>query len=101
MSQVMTILEAHVAPEQAAALEQAYNKTISAEGRAGSEPVQSFLIRSTDDATLWRILSVWSSREALLKMRSTTPVPLGIQIFRAAGVTPAFTLFTIEDGFRD
>jgi quinol monooxygenase YgiN len=99
MSKVMTILEAHVAPEKAAALEHAYAEMTGSAELRGSEPVQSFLIHSTSDATLWRILSVWSSREALDKMRSTTAVPAGVLMYRAAGAEPALTVFQVANGF--
>jgi quinol monooxygenase YgiN len=99
MSAVTTILEAHVAPEKAAVLERVYAEMISTTERRVSEPVQSFLIRSTSDATLWRILSVWSSREALDTMRSRPETPAGVVMFRTAGAEPVLSVYTIENGF--
>lgn len=95
MAKIITILEAQVAPEKAAALEQAYSDISRSAGRVDGEPLQSFLMRGTSDATLWRILTVWSSREALDKMRSMPGLPVGVQIFRAVGAEPALSVFQV------
>ena len=89
---VMTILEGHVAPEKAAALEQAY--------RAGTQSlppqiVQTFLIHSTAEPRLWRILTVWRSREALDEYRRSRETPGGVLMFRAAGAEPALSIFDV------
>jgi quinol monooxygenase YgiN len=89
---VMTILEAHVAPEKWAALEQAF-----ATGTEHIPPqlVQTFLIRSAADSTLWRIVSVWHSREALEEMRRSTETPGGVLMFRAASAEPKLSIFDV------
>ena len=99
MANVMTILEAHVDPDKAAMLEQAYADGTASPERRGQGPVESFLIHSTSDPTLWRILSVWISREALDEMRRTTAVPAGVLMFRAAGAEPTLSVFQITNGF--
>ena len=91
---VMTILEAHVTPENSAALEQAY--------AAGTEHLppqllQTFLVHSTPDSTLWRIVGLWDSREALEEMRRSTETPAGVLMFRAAGVEPTLAVFDVAD----
>jgi len=90
---VMTILEAHVAPENWAALEAAY--------RAGTEDpppqlVETFLIHSNPDSTLWRIVGVWPSREALEEMRQSAETPGGVLMFRAAGAEPTLAVFDVD-----
>ncbi len=89
---VMTILEAHVAPEKWAALEQAF-----ATGREQIPPqlAQTFLIHSAADSTLWRIVSVWHSREALEEMRRSTETPGGVLMFRAASAEPKLSIFDV------
>jgi heme-degrading monooxygenase HmoA len=88
---VMTILEGHVAPEKADALERAYREALNE-----SDPglVQTFLLHSSADSTLWRIATVWSSREALAEMRKLG-TPRGVLIFRAAGAEATLSVFDI------
>jgi quinol monooxygenase YgiN len=59
----MTTLEAHVAPENWSILEQAY-RDATMRGRP-AEMLQTYLIQSVSDPTLWRIVVLWPSREAL------------------------------------
>lgn len=90
---VMSILEAHVGPEQWAALQHAY------ETRAGVLPpqiVESFLAQSAADSTVWRILTVWRSREALEQMRQSGETPTGVLIFRDAGAEPSLAIFSVR-----
>ena len=90
---VMSILEAHVVPEQWTALQRSY------ETRAGILPpqiVESFLAQSATDSRLWRILTVWRSREALEQMRQSRETPTGILIFRDAGAEPSLAIFSIR-----
>jgi len=89
---VMTMLEAQVAPDKWVALEEAYQ-----EGIRHIDPglVQTFLVHGVKDSGLWRILTVWESREALDKMRQSGETPRGVLIFRAASAEPALTIFDI------
>ena len=89
---VMTILEAHVAPENWAALEQAYQQ---GSGRRPEQMVQSFLVRSAEDPMLWRGISVWRSREALDEYRRSVETPGGVLMFRAAGAEPRLSSFDV------
>src|SRR5881398_2957048 len=82
---VMTILEAHVAPEQWSALEQAYQQ---ARGDLPAQMVETFLVHSVDEPLVWRGISVWHSREALDEYRRSTEVPGGVLMFRAVGAEP-------------
>ncbi len=89
---VMTILEGRVLKENRPALEQAYLEAAEVE-----EPglVRSYLIHATREADLWRILTIWSSREALDAMRKSQETPRGVLIFRSAGSEPALAIFEI------
>ena len=93
---VMTILEAHVAPEKWANLQQAYQA-----GSANLPPqmVQTFLIQSTTEPTLWRGMSIWHSREALEEYRRSVDTPGGVLMFRAAGAEPTLSIFDIAAHF--
>ncbi len=89
---VMTILEAHVAPEKRAALEQAFQTSIQ---HLDTGIVQTFLVHDAKDPTLWRIMTVWSSREALDAMRQSGETPRGVLMFREAGAEPTLSVFNI------
>ncbi len=91
---VITMLEAHVEPEKWAALEQKYSEVL----KEGLTPglVQTFLLRGTSDPTLWRIATVWSSREALDEMRRSGTTPAGVLIFRAANAEPTLSIFEVR-----
>lgn len=89
---VMTILEGRVSKENWPALEQAYLK-----GSEQREPglVQSYLIHATKESDLWRILTLWSSREALDEMRKSVETPLGVLMFHSAHSEPVLSVFDI------
>jgi hypothetical protein len=57
--------------------------------------VESFLARDSGDDTLFRIITVWSSREALEEMRASVDKPKGVQFFKAAGAAPLFAILDI------
>lgn len=87
---IITVLEATVSLDRADALVSAYRQGITA-----LEPglVETSLVRSTADPTVWRIHTVWRDRDALQKMRESGQTPRGILFFRAAGAEPALSVF--------
>jgi hypothetical protein len=89
---VLTRLEAHVAPAREAELQSAYGQA----AREALPPglVRSCLLRAANDSTLWTIETLWESRAALDAMRGKG-TPRGVQIFRAAGAEPTFTLLEV------
>ena len=89
---VMTILEARVLKENWSTLEQVYQG-----GAQHRDPglEQSFLIHSSKDVELWRILTVWHSREALDEMRKSNETPRGVLMFRSAKAEPTLSIFNI------
>ena len=89
---VMTILEAQVAPNQWAALERTYNEAIQ---KLDAGIVQTWLIHGLKESNLWRILTVWESRDALDTMRQSGETPRGVLIFRVADAEPTLTVFDI------
>lgn len=91
---ILTVLEAHVPPDGAAALRAAY---AAAEGEplpAGL--VRTELLRDARDETRWRIQTWWASRAALDAMRGAG-TPAGVLMFRAAGAEPTLAIFEVVD----
>jgi heme-degrading monooxygenase HmoA len=89
---VITILEAHVAPDKAARLEAAYRQGIE---HLDPGIVQTFLLRGVADSALWRIVTVWQSRATLDEMRRSGSTPRGVLMFRAADAEPALSVFDV------
>jgi quinol monooxygenase YgiN len=87
---VMTVLEAHVPVERADALRRA-NETARRE--APPQLRASYLVQSTTDPTLWRMVSIWESRDALAAYRQSVEVPGGVAAFREVGVDPMLMVF--------
>ncbi len=90
---VMTVLEAHVSSQQWKALREAYEAAMV----DGLPPqmMQTFLVQSTTDSTLWRGISVWRSREALEEYRRSVATPGGVLIFRSVGAEPSLHIFDV------
>lgn len=93
---IVTMLEARVKPEQQQALLDAYHDL-------GDPPpivVESFLLSATD-SDIWRLVTVFTSREDLEAMResvrSSGQAPPGVRVFQAAGVEPTLTIFDVAD----
>ena len=89
---VMTILEARVALEKASLLEDAYKQAVQ---QLDVGIVQTALLQSSKDSSLWRIMTVWESRDALDAMRQTGETPKGVLMFRAANAEPVLTVFDV------
>ena len=90
---VITILESRVEPDMVPALLAAYQNGLS---HLPPQMIRTFLAHSAEDKTLWRIVSVWESREALDEMRRSRETPEGILMFRAAGAEdPKLSIFEV------
>lgn len=91
---VMTILEGRVSEENWPALEQAYHQ-----GAEQEEPglVRSYLVHAQKESDLWRILTIWTSREALEAMRKSMETPRGVLMFRAAHSEPVLSIYDIVE----
>ncbi len=89
---IMSVLEAHVEKEAWPVLQDAYTRAIL-ELEAGI--VQTFLLHSTGDPTVWRIATLWRDREALEAMRATGQTPTGVKIFRTADAEPELKMFEV------
>ena len=88
---VVTMLEATVAEEQQQVLLDEYG------GAAGDLPpyiLETFLLHA-DGSEMWRIVTVWASRDDLEAYRASVETPEGVRIFRAAGAEPTLTVFEV------
>ncbi len=56
---------------------------------------RSMLLRDAGEKGLYRISTLWESREALDEMRRNTRVPVAVALFRNMGVEPDVRLFDI------
>jgi heme-degrading monooxygenase HmoA len=88
---VITILEAHVDPGQWTRLEQAYKEEVKA---LDPRIRQTFLLHGIGDPSVWRIATVWRSRQALEEMRKEG-TPRGVVMFREAGAEPSLSIFDV------
>ena len=89
---LLTVLEAHLTPDQEPILEAAY--AVASSGTLPPGLVRSQLLRDALDPTLWRIETLWASRAAVESMRAKG-TPEGILMFRAAGAEPSVGVFDV------
>ncbi|MBI5031959.1 MAG: antibiotic biosynthesis monooxygenase [Chloroflexi bacterium] len=89
---VITVLEAQVASEKATILEASYKQAIE---HLDPGITQTFLLRSSKESSLWQIVTVWESREALDVMRQSGETPRGVLIFRAVEAEPTLSVFGV------
>ena len=89
---VITILEARVEPDKAPMLEAAYRQGIE---QLDEGITQTFLLRDFKDSHIWRIITVWQSRDALEQMRRSGETPRGVVMFRAADAEPTLSVFDV------
>lgn len=89
---IATVLEGRVAPERRGDLLREYH------ARTVELPrglVQTYLLEDLADPGRWRIVTVWSNREALEAMRSSGATPGGVLTFRAAGAEPELSVWDV------
>ena len=89
---VITILEAHLEEKNWSAFQTDF-KARTAE--LPPQMIRTYLLQDTTDPTLWRIISVWKSREALDEMRNSAETPAGVVMFRSAGAEPKLSIFKV------
>lgn len=91
---VITILESDVAQKDVPVLVARFTADASSSTDA-LKPLASYLVRQVNSAR-WRIISVWKDMATLESMRSSGETPVGVRIFRAAGVEPTLTIHQAE-----
>ncbi len=94
---VMTVLEAHVAPEHWNTLKQTFVENSS---RTPPQMVQSLLVQGVADPTVWQLIGIWHSRKALEEYRRSVETPGGVLMLRAVGTEPILTILEIAADFR-
>lgn len=89
---VMTILEARVPSGRLADVERVFR-----EGMAVLPPeiVESYLVRDTQDPSLFRLTTIWRTMEDLQKMRQSGEKPKGVQMFEAVGGKPTLSILDV------
>lgn len=89
---VITVLEARVPAERLGDVEAVFR-----EGMANLPPevVESYLVKDTKDTSLYRLNTVWRSRQALEAMRTSGLRPKGVQMFEAVGASPTLSIFEV------
>ena len=90
---VITILQAHVGAENWASLQNDYKKRIA---QLPPQMIQTFLLQDSADHTLWQIVSVWKSREALDEVRNSGETPEGVIMFRNVDTEPKLSIFGVS-----
>lgn len=89
---ILTVLEAEVAPEKWGKLEEAF--------KHGSNPLpeqisESSLVQNSNNPNLWRINTIWRSRQALDDYRQSVDTPEGVTMFRGADAEPTLSVFEV------
>lgn len=86
---VMTIVAAKVAADKEDVLKEAYEQ--AGGGQLPPAIKETFLLHE-DGSDVWRIATVWNSREQLEEYRRGVDTPAAIEMFRAAGAQPTVTV---------
>jgi hypothetical protein len=94
---VLTQLEGKVAPEQWEVLKQMF---YNANQQLPSAIANSYLLQDGNERDIWRIITVWRSRQALQDYRASVETPGGVLMFRAAGAEPTLSIFDVIDYSR-
>ncbi len=91
--EVITIVEGKVPVSKSKEFETAYESL-----KQGPFPpgwLRSSLLRNSDNPETYRIETVWESREALEKMRSSTQTPKAIELFQKVKTSPRVEIYDI------
>jgi hypothetical protein len=91
--EVMTILEGLVPSERWAEFAERFAQLGT---RQPSQLVQGFLVQSEANPSVWRVMGIWQSRQALEEYRASVQAPGGVLLFRSVGVEPTLTLFKVN-----
>lgn len=89
---VMTVLEAHVPTTRLSEVERVFREGMSP---LPPEITESYLVRDSEDPSLFRLNTVWQSMEALQAMRRSGVKPKGVQMFEAVGANPRLSIFEV------
>lgn len=90
----MTVLEANVKESAWVKLIATYKSMIK---ELPPEIISTYLTQNQTDKTIWRIITIWNSQEALDAMRSSGQTPTGVVIFNKVGANPILSIFDISE----
>ena len=91
--EVVTIVEGRVPVSKAKEFETAYESLKQDALTPGL--IRSSLLRKSDNPEIYRIETVWESREALEKMRSSTQTPKAIELFQKVKASPRLEIYDL------
>ena len=91
--EVITIVEGKVPISKSREFETAYASLKQDALTPGL--IRSSLIRKSDNPEIYRIETVWESREALEKMRSSTETPKAIELFQKVKASPHLEIYDV------
>jgi quinol monooxygenase YgiN len=86
---IITQLEGTVMPEHQITLQTAFNRVLE---QVPSAIHSSYLAQDRSDKSIWRIVTVWKSREDLEAYRQSVETPAGVLMFREAGAEPVLSI---------
>ena len=89
---IMTVLEARVPSSRLSQVEGVFKN-----GMKDLPPqiVESHLVRDTNDPSLFRLMTVWRSFEALQELRASGEKPKGLQMFEEVGARPELSVYDV------
>jgi len=87
---VVSVTSATVPPESEAALEQAFRTATST---LPHMVLNTVLVKG--DAGVWRVITLWRSREQLEEYRRSVETPAAMRIFRDAGAEPTVSVYQV------
>jgi hypothetical protein len=90
---VITMLQAEVAAEHSSQLAEAFSQA----GGALPPPIRESFLAHEAGTAMWRIMTVWESREALDSYRQSVDVPAGVLMFRSVGAEPTLSIHDVAE----
>ena len=87
---LMSVLEAHVEPEQWSRLEASFSGLVP----QPSAIIESYLSQSATEPTRWQLVTIWRDRHIFEEYRATAPTPQ-VSVFREVGAEPRLSMFEV------
>jgi quinol monooxygenase YgiN len=89
----ITIIEGRVNQGRWTALEQAYRDAIR---HVPLQLRETYLIQDEDSPRIWRLISIWRSREAYEEVEKLGHIETSLQVFRSVDVEPTHRQFEVR-----
>lgn len=91
---IVTVIEGRVKQENWGALKEAFHT--AGGGKLPPQMIRTYLTQNQLDPELWRLETLWRSREALEEIRARQQTPAGILLFRKAGAETTHSVWEID-----